>query len=66
MSNKGGIIIKEFDKSKVSGVNVGYTITLFNKYVKKPIAEYDINYNFYITETNKIRNAVNDGQLSLF
>ena len=28
--------------------------------------EYNINYNFYITEANKIKNAVSDGQLTLF
>jgi hypothetical protein len=28
--------------------------------------DYNINYNFYIAETYKIKNAVNDGQLSLF
>ena len=30
------------------------------------INQYDINYNFYIAETNKIKYAVDDGQLSLF
>ena len=28
--------------------------------------EYKIDYSFYISEANKIINAVDDGQLSLF
>lgn len=66
VSNGGGAIIKEFDANRVSGVNVGYTTTLFNKYVEKSIKDYNINYNFYITETNKIKYVIDDGQLSLF
>lgn len=64
VSNAGGIIIKQFDESRASGVNVGYSVNLFNKYVEKPMKEYDINYNFYISEANKIKYTVDDGQLT--
>ena len=64
VSNVGGIIIKQFDESRASGVNVGYSVNLFNKYVEKPMKEYDINYNFYISEANKIKYTVDDGQLT--
>ena len=66
VSNSGGIITKQFDESRISVVNVGYSVTLFNKYIEKPMNEYNINYNFYIAEANKIKNAVYDGQLTLF
>lgn len=66
VSNTGGVLTKQFDADRSSGVNVGYTVTLFNKYIKKNFPEYNINYNFYISETNKIKIAVDDGQLSLF
>lgn len=66
ISNNGGIISKEFDATRSSGVNIGYTVTLFNKYVEKPIKDYNINYKFYISEAYKIKNAVDNGQLSLF
>lgn len=66
VSNNGGIINKEFDATRSSGVNIGYTVTLFNKYIEKPIKDYNINYNFYISEAYKIKNAVDNGQLSLF
>jgi hypothetical protein len=60
------MLTKEFDEKRASGVNVGYVVTLFNNFINKPMNEYNINYNFYIAETYKIKNAVDDGQLSLF
>ena len=66
ISKTGGVLIKKFDEDRTSGVNVGYSVTLFNKYVEKDMKDYNINYNFYIAETYKIINAVDDGQLSLF
>ena len=39
---------------------------LFNEYVEKPMKDYNINYNFYIAETNKILYAISTGQLTLF
>ena len=66
ISNSGGIIVKEFDEDRISGVNVGYSIALFNKFEEKSIKDYNINYGFYIAEAYKIKNAVDNGQLSLF
>ena len=39
---------------------------LFNKFEEKPINEYNIDYGFYIAEATKLKNSVDDGQLSLF
>ena len=61
-----GILIKQFDDGKISGVNVGYSAVLFNKFEDKPIQDYKIDYGFYIAEAYKLKNAVDDGQLSLF
>lgn len=66
ISNKGGILLKKFDDNRISGVNVGFSVTLFNKYKKKDMKDYNINYNFYIAECNKIINAIEDKQLYLF
>ena len=66
ISKNGGILLKEFDEERKSGVNIGFTVTLFNKYIKKDMKNYNINYNFYISECYKIINAIDDGQLSLF
>ena len=64
VSNKGGILLKHFNSGAISGVNVGFNTTLFNTYVEKD--NYDINYRFYISEANKVKNAVVDKQLYLF
>lgn len=67
ISNHGGALQKYFIESeKVTGVNVGFVATLFNKYVEKPMKEYDINYRFYILEAKKIINQIEDYQMSLF
>lgn len=66
VSNNGGSLSKSFDANRSSGVNVGYTVTLFNNYIEKPMSDYNINYNFYISEVNKIKNSIENKQLSLF
>lgn len=67
ISNHGGALQKYFIESeKVTGVNVGFVATLFNKYVEKPMSKYNINYQFYINECNKIINQIEDKQLYLF
>lgn len=63
---QSGSISKLFNDGRVSAVNKGFSGIIFNKFVEKPINEYNIDYNFYITEAYKIKNAVDDGQLSLF
>lgn len=45
-------------------LHVGFLVTPFNKFEKKE--EYNIDYNFYISETRKIMFSINDGQLTLF
>ena len=63
---QSGSISKLFNDGRVSAVNKGFSGIIFNKFIEKPINEYNIDYNFYITEAYKIKNAVDDGQLSLF
>lgn len=67
ISNQGGAIYKvRNDNNKVTGVNVGFVTTLFNNYIEKPMKEYNINYQFYIMECNKIIDLIESKQLSLF
>ena len=69
ISNPGlnsGSLYKDFGDGRISGVNIGYSVTLFNKYEEKEFSEYNIDYNFYIAEAMKIVNAIVDNQLSLF
>lgn len=68
VSKTGGILYKDFGDGRVSGINVNYVNTIFNKYEKKDIKDYNINYLFYIEKANKIRYAIegNTLQLTLF
>lgn len=69
ISNNGGTLFKEFkEKRNIVGVNIGYSATLFNKYIKREnFKEYNINYQFYIVEAMKIINTIiNREPLSLF
>lgn len=63
---QSGSILKKFHDGKCSGVNVGFSAIIFNKYEEKEIKDYNIDYSFYIAEATKLKNAVSDGQLSLF
>jgi hypothetical protein len=66
VSVNGDLLIKENEEGSVIQLESGFVCTLFNKYVKKNIKDYNINYSYYITQANKIKNAVYDGQLKLF
>ena len=67
ISNSGGSLYKKnYNDDRLTGVNVGQVVTLFNKYEEKEMNSYNINYNFYLTECNKIINSIEDKQLSLF
>lgn len=67
-------ISKNGDKLTKENINDGRSIdveakagiTTFNKYIKKDIKDYNIDYSYYISETNKIILSIDDGQLKLF
>ena len=58
-------LIKDFGK-KESGVNVGYSVEIFNRFVEKPMVDYKIDYNFYIKEAHKLVYGIKSLQLNLF
>lgn len=68
VSNHGGALYKRSNdgSGKMAGVSVGSVVTVFNKYIEKSMSEYDINYDFYVKECNKLLNQIEDKQLSLF
>lgn len=67
ISNKGGALYKYFKKNeRINSANVKFLATIFNKYIEKPINEYDINYKFYVAECNKIIDQIEVKQLTLF
>lgn len=62
-----GILFKKFHDGKITGVNVGYSVTIFNKYFKVDnFKDYNIDYQFYITEANKLINPLICKELDLF
>lgn len=68
ISEVGDLLVKSDDDnpSRMIQLNSGYSSTLFNQRIDKPIKDYRIDYNFYIAEANRIRYAVYDGQLKMF
>ena len=68
-SKKGGTLFKINNETQgKTGVLIGQHVTLFNKYYELPFEEYNIDYNFYINECNKIidKIEIKEEQLSLF
>jgi hypothetical protein len=48
-------------------VNVGEGVILFNNYEEKPFNEYNVNYSYYISKTQRIIDEINNfNQLKLF
>jgi hypothetical protein len=77
VSNRGGTLVKidnNFFNKKMKRIEKRITnyeadqyVTLFNDYFNvSDFKEYDINYSYYINETQKIINAVVPPQQSLF
>lgn len=64
ISNKGSTFIKQYNKGTSEIINVGYQVTIFNKFIEKE--NYDINYDFYIKECMKIVDTIENKQLELF
>lgn len=73
VSNSGGTLIKKYADNSTELVNVHpikgkvWKQSILNRYSKKTsIDNYNINYSYYISETNKIINLFNENQLNLF
>ena len=67
VSSTGGSLTKrnKTDHRMIS-LESGRSITIFNKAYTAPMEQFNIDYNYYIKEANKIKYAVNDGQQKLF
>lgn len=62
-----GILLKKFEDGKITGVNVGYSVKLFNKaYYPDNWNDYNLDYQFYITEAKKLINPLIMKELDLF
>lgn len=68
VSNNGGALVK-YDPTtgKKIGLTVGNYVRVLNKYDKSTrIEEYDINYTYYLSEAEKVIQAIKPAQMSLF
>ena len=63
--NKSYLFKVDRDTGKQASILKGFGVELFNKYEKKEMKDYRINYNYYISETKKILDIVESKQLSL-
>lgn len=57
-------IIKKYSDGRESILTKGYSCVMFNEAFDKD--DYKIDYNYYIKETNKIKDSIVDLQLNLF
>lgn len=67
-SKKGAYLFKQKDGiGAMQHVNVGQAVTLYNNHQQQSWEEYNINYNYYISATQKIIDEINhNNQLKLF
>ena len=62
-----GILFKRFEDGRITGVNVGYSVILFNNMFEvNKWEDYNLDYQFYITEANKLKNPLVMKELDLF
>jgi len=66
VSSTGGSVTKQNKDGRVISLESGRSITIFNRAYTAPMEHFNINYNYYIAEANKIKYAVDDGQQKLF
>ena len=59
-------LYKSGDGIKMEHVLKDSGVTIFNKYIEKPMEEYNINYDFYEAKCRKIINEIEPEQLTLF
>lgn len=66
ISNKGVRLLKIHKDRREIDIESNQLCTVFNKYNNLEFNKYNINYNYYIKECNKITNEIEPKQLSFF
>lgn len=67
ISKDGGTLYKsDMQNNKRIAYCVNRQQTIFNNFIEKSISDYNIDYGYYITETQKIIDLIINPQLSLF
>jgi hypothetical protein len=70
ISQKGATFYRVYTGGKSAGgeevIEKDRLVTIFNNYVEKPFEDYNLDYDYYIKEANKIIRVIEKEQLSLF
>lgn len=67
VSNKGGTYLKVHDDGREEQIEAGWYTKILNNYDSDiPLENYNINYEYYINETKKVINVIENKQLILF
>lgn len=66
VSNNGAYLYKQKPGGNLENMLKGFGVTVFNKFEKKEMKDYNINYNYYIAEAKKLIHEIEPNQLSLF
>ena len=66
MTKKGFRYYKVHEDGRQQLIEATGEVAIFNNYISKPIKEYNIDYNYYIREVNKILRVVDNNQTNLF
>lgn len=67
ISNKGGTLIKHKEDDTLHNAALGWQVTILNKFEADKEKDYlaNVNHKYYISETNKIIDQIEDKQLVL-
>jgi len=66
VSTDGGVLLKRKEDGSKTNYESGKRITVFNNYIEKDIKDYNIDYSYYIHNTQKIIDEIIKPQLTLF
>jgi hypothetical protein len=58
ISNKGSYLLKEYSKKRITKIEAGWKTTVLNNIIDTNALNYDINYQYYIEEVEKIIYAI--------
>lgn len=66
-TNGGKLVKRRMSNDTTIGINVGKIVTVLNDYDKdKPISEYDIDYDYYVSEAHKYIDPIEESKNKLY
>lgn len=66
-TNGGKLVKRRMSNDTTIGINVGQIVTVLNDYDKdKPISEYDIDYDYYVSEAHKYIDPIEESKNKIY